>query len=127
VRGEIISQGFRVYLSSTALGWRKAGMPEGRKAGREEGRMGGRQGFRICGGSEGTNFVTGCPNQEIGWPVLYKERQAGRLAGRKAGRKAGWRQVRLEGRQEGRKALSRMSGRQEGRKAHTIGHAAHST
>jgi hypothetical protein len=61
-------------------GGRKAARNAGRLEGREEGRKEGRKEHIICGGSEGTNFVSGCPNKEIGWPILYTGRQADRTA-----------------------------------------------
>jgi hypothetical protein len=74
----------------------------------------------LWGGVRAQDFISCCPNQEIGWPVLYKGRQEGRKKGRKEGRQAVRKAGRQEGGKSGRKEGWFQNGRQAGRKAHTI-------
>jgi flagellar biosynthesis/type III secretory pathway protein FliH len=81
------------------------------------------------GGVRVKDFISGCPNQDIEWPVLLKGRKKGRQEGRKAGRqegrKAGSKEGRQAGSKEGRQCPEWLAGRKEG--AYHTYQAAHST
>jgi hypothetical protein len=80
-RGALSGEGGTQSNSPGLEEGRKEGRKEeGTQVGRKEGRKEGKKEHRICGGSEGTHFVSGCPNKEIGWPILYKGRQGDRTA-----------------------------------------------